>query len=73
MHWLVTVARDVDRTALADELNALDAAVRFDDAVPVGDDEQILFVDGPADLPVRVRQAGLPVHSVHPDSDQTAY
>jgi hypothetical protein len=73
VRWLLTVAADADVAALADALVQLDAELTDEDPVPLDQCEQVLSAAGPRDLPDKVRQAGLPVHKVSPDSDFTPY
>ena len=73
MQWLLTVPADVDLDELARRLIPLDAELSSEPPVPMGNDEQVLGATGPRDLPDRVREAGLPVSKVSPDSGMTLY
>lgn len=73
IRWLLTVADDLDVTALANGLAQCGAELTDDEPVPLDRSEQALGAIGPRDLPERIERAGLPVHKVSPDSDFTLY
>jgi hypothetical protein len=51
--WLLTVSRAVDDSTASDRLAKHGATVEFD-PIPLDDDDKVLEVDGPADLPNRL-------------------
>lgn len=53
MKWLLTVSRDVDDSTASGRLAKHGATVEFD-AIPLDDDDKVLEVDGPDDLPDRL-------------------
>ncbi|RMH22950.1 MAG: hypothetical protein D6696_02140 [Acidobacteria bacterium] len=73
MRWLLTLRRDVDRQDL--DARLADWGCRpSDDAepIPLGEDEQVLAVEGPDDLPDRTRDEEL-VREVFPDSEMSYF
>lgn len=72
MHWLVTFAKSVT----PEERNKIltDMACQVDDeAEPVEiDDDVVIEVEGPSDLPKRGRSIAA-VKAVHPSSEYTLY
>jgi hypothetical protein len=71
--WLLTVSSDVDADAAAARLEEVGATVEYG-PVPMDQDDQVLEVDGPADLPSRLAAEGEPwVKQVSPNSEQSLY
>jgi hypothetical protein len=73
MRWLVTTGSGMSIEALRQFLSPLGAEPAADaEPVPLGDDEQVVAVEGPRDLPARA--AATPeIHAVHPDSEMQLY
>lgn len=73
MKWLLTVSKDMSKARLREVLEP--SGVTISDSVamiPMDDGDVVVEVEGPADLPQRVK--GTPgVKEVHPSSEMTLY
>lgn len=67
MRWLITTGMQDDLSELGRRISDLGGQVTAD-PVPMSPDEQIVFAEGPDDLPERLRDTAN-VRAVHPDSD----
>lgn len=69
MRWLVTVASQFDPDTLREKLAAAGCErIALEDAVPLGDDEVVIPVEGPESLPERVASLKQ-VLAIYPDSE----
>lgn len=73
MRWLISVARTTSLDALGEAVRSAHGSVRDIDPVPMGPDELVVFVEGPADLPEGLDGADVPVLQVSPDSEPQPY
>jgi hypothetical protein len=73
VRWLLTVPAGVDSDQLAAAVVSAGGHLRDDPPIPLGDDELVIFADGPRDLPSRLAEHDVPVHKVSPDSDFELY
>jgi hypothetical protein len=71
--WLVTYDPQLGRAAVAKKLKALGCQIDPSaDPIPVGG-EEVIAVEGPADLPQKVRGAGEKELKVHANSTAEPY
>lgn len=72
MDWLVTIKRGAPAAEIERELLRSGCAAIEAPPIPSGDDEQVVAVTGPKDLPARLQ--GAPgIVGVHPNSALTLY
>jgi hypothetical protein len=73
MKWLLTVNERMSRSRLREVLASHGATVDEDvPMIPMDDGDVVVEVDGPPDLPLRIK--GAPeVKDVHPSSEMTLY
>lgn len=68
MKWLVTYKKRVGRQKVADQLKSLGCDVPpIDRAVSLGNDEEVLSVEGPNDL-VRLAESHIDTMRIYPNS-----
>ena len=72
MKWLLTTAADVDLDALREEVEAAGAKLEERDPVPLDEQEQVVYAEGPDDLHERLSKASLPLR-VNPSSPMELY
>jgi hypothetical protein len=72
MKWLLTTPADLDLESLRQELKAAGATLESRDSVPLDQDEQVLYAEGPDDLHERLSNSGLPIR-VHRSSPVELY
>lgn len=72
MEWLVTTRANVSLEELEPKLAEWGCQRTGGPPIPLGDDEQVIEVSGPADLPSRVRSED-PIIKVSPNSPMTLY
>jgi len=70
--WLLTTPADVDRESLRPEVEAAGATLESRDPVPLDQEEQVFYADGPDDLRDRLSDTGVPVR-VHRSSPMELY
>jgi hypothetical protein len=68
--WLVTLKKDAKLEKLDKALEQLNCERNDEEAIPLGDDEQVVAVSGPADLPQKL-ESNSDVIAVYPNSDFT--
>jgi hypothetical protein len=68
--WLVTLKKDAKLEHLDEALEQLNCERSDEEAIPLGDDEQVVAVSGPADLPQKL-ESNDDVIAVYPNSDFT--
>ncbi len=73
MKWLLTVEEDVDLEELRVQLEQLDSTVDTQAVVPLEDNDRVVPAEGPADLPARLRSAGIDGVTAYPDSELELY
>ncbi len=69
MKWLLTVRADVDLEEVRRELAAEGVTVDVGSLVPLGDDEQVVEAEGPAEIGEALERAGVEVVKASPSSD----
>lgn len=72
MKWLLTTPVDVDLESLRREVEAAGATLESRDPVPLDQQEQVLYAEGPDDLHERLSKTRLPVR-VHRSSPMEPY
>jgi hypothetical protein len=72
MKWLLTIPADADLDALQHELEAAGATLESEEPVPLDDQDQVLYAEGPEDLSERLSEADMPLH-VYPNSELELY
>ena len=72
MKWLLTIPADADLATLQQELESVGAALESEEPVSLGEQEQVVYADGPDDLSERLSATNMPVH-VYPNSDLQLY
>jgi hypothetical protein len=72
MKWLLTTATDIDTKAVERELEAVGGKLEGRDPVPLGEDEQVLYAEGPEDLRLALGQSKLRI-KVSPSSKYELY
>lgn len=72
MKWLLTTPADVDLDSLRQEVEAAGAKLEDRDPVPLDQEEQVLYAEGPDDLHERLAKTSVPVR-VHRSSPMELY
>jgi hypothetical protein len=72
MEWLITFRKSVSPEEMARILDDSGCSAELDPPIPLGEDEQVVSVSGPADLPRRLK-AEEAVLGVNPNSTLTLY
>jgi hypothetical protein len=72
MKWLLTTPANADLDSLQQELEAVGATLESQEPVPLDDDQQVLYADGPDDLSDRLSETNRSIH-VHPSSELELY
>jgi hypothetical protein len=70
--WLLTTRADADLDSLRQEVEAAGAKLEDRDPVPLDQEEQVLYAEGPDDLHERLAKTNVPVR-VHPSSPMELY
>jgi hypothetical protein len=70
--WLLTTPADVDFESLRQEVEAAGATLERRDPVPLDDQEQVFYAEGPDDLRERLSKTHTPVR-VHRSSPMELY
>jgi len=74
MRWMVTVEATVDQAAVEVELGAIGAVIDAEiEAVPLGEDERVIYVEGPKDLARNLGDATPHLLAAYPDSEMEPY
>jgi hypothetical protein len=73
MRWLITVRSGANLQSLGDAVAYAHGSLREIDPVPMGEDEVVVFAEGPSDLPQRLGDTGADVLQVSPDSEPEPY
>jgi hypothetical protein len=72
MKWLLTTAANVDVEAVERELEAVGGKLERRDPMPLGEDEQVLYAEGPEDLRHTLTRSKLQI-KVSPSSRYELY
>jgi hypothetical protein len=72
VRWLLTTPTDVDLDALRRELEVAGATLERRRPVPLDQQEQVLYAEGPEDLREQLSKSGMRVR-VHRSSPQELY
>ncbi|HYJ22423.1 MAG TPA: hypothetical protein VEW07_10410 [Solirubrobacterales bacterium] len=72
MKWLLTTPADVDLDGVRAEVEAAGGKLEAQKAVPLGENEQVLYAEGPEDLEARLKAAPIPIQ-VSPNSELELY
>ncbi len=72
MKWLVVLEKSADHKEVVRQLALHNCVVSSDPPQPLGDDEAVLSVDGPADLSGLKSELGSGIR-IYPNSKQNAY
>lgn len=72
MKWLLTIDADVGLEELRREVEAVGGKLESDAPVPLGDNEQVIYAEGPEDLHERLAAAPVSV-KVNPNSEMDLY
>jgi hypothetical protein len=70
--WLLTTRADADLDSLRQEVEAAGAKLEDRDPVPLDEEEQVLYAEGPDDLHDRLAKTSVPVR-VHRSSPMELY
>jgi hypothetical protein len=70
--WLLTTPADVDLQSLRQEVEAAGATLEDRDPVPLDQEEQVLYAEGPDDLRERLSKTNVSVR-VHRSSPMELY
>ena len=73
MRWLITVPAGTDLRVLGDAVRSAAGSLRELDPISMGEDEVVVFAEGPFDLPARLGATDVEVRQVNPDSEPEAY
>jgi hypothetical protein len=73
VRWLITVPAEFDLDALAAAVSAADGALGDEEPIPLGDDELVVYAEGPEDLPRSLHDSTSEVLKVSPNSDPEPY
>lgn len=72
MKWLVTYNKQVGRENVLKKLQSLGCEVESNRAIPMGDEEEMLTVEGPRGLDQLARQRAAMLR-IFPDSTMSSY
>jgi hypothetical protein len=72
MKWLLTTPVEIDLDGVREEVEAAGGELDPRAAVPLAGGEQVLYAQGPENLPERLAGTKLPI-KVSPDSEMKAY
>lgn len=73
MKWLLTTPADLDLDGVRQEVEAVGGKLEAREPVPLGENEQVLYAEGPEDLHERLKKATrLPIEA-SPNSDLKLY
>jgi hypothetical protein len=72
MKWLLTTPAHVDLDTVRREVESVGGKLESDDPVPLGEDEQVLYADGPDDLPERLTATPTPIKA-NPSSEMDLF
>lgn len=72
MKWLLTTPDDLDVEAVRREVDAVGGKLEPRQAIPLSGGQQVLYAEGPEDLPQRLEATGLPIE-VSPSSELKLY
>lgn len=72
MKWLLTTPADVDLQSLRQEVEAAGATLENRDPVPLDQEEQVVYAEGPDDLRERLSKSSMSVR-VHRSSPMELY
>jgi hypothetical protein len=73
MKWLLTIRAGADLEQVRRELARDGITVDVDSCIPLGEDEQVVEAEGPAELPAGLERADLGVLKVSPSSELELY
>ena len=63
MKWLLTTPADVDMESLRQEVEAAGAKLEARDPVPLDQQEQVVYAEGPEDLREKLEKSSVPVRA----------
>jgi hypothetical protein len=72
MKWLLTTPADLDLDGVRQQVEAVGGKLEAREPVPLGENEQVLYAEGPEDLHQRLKAGRLPIEA-SPNSDLELY